>query len=59
MSHSIWTPHTVSWIGCTETHSFNDSGELFHFDNHDVTVTIPPDAVPKGRQGELKIAATQ
>jgi len=52
------TPHTVSWIGRIETRSFNDCGDLFHFDNHDVTVTIPPDAIPKGKQGELNFAAT-
>jgi len=53
------TPHTVSWIGHIETHSFNDcGGQPFHFDNQDVTVTIPPDAIPKGKQGQLKMAAT-
>jgi len=48
----------VTWIGSIETHPFNCNGGLFHSHNHEVTVTIPSGAIPKGKQGVLKFAAT-
>ncbi|XP_065894743.1 uncharacterized protein [Dysidea avara] len=51
-------PDIVNWIGDIETESFDDGGGIFYSFNHDTTVTIPPDAIPKGKQGMLKFAAT-
>ncbi|XP_065894746.1 uncharacterized protein [Dysidea avara] len=51
-------PDIVNWIGGIETQSFDDGGGLFCSFNHDTTVTIPPGAIPKGKQGMLKFAAT-
>lgn len=51
-------PFEVSWISGVESKIFDDSGGIFHSSIHEVTVTVPEGAVPKGRQGELKFAAT-
>jgi len=51
-------PDIVSWIGCIETHPLGDAVGVFHSDNHEVTVTFPPGAIPRGQQGVLKFAAT-
>ena len=51
-------PEVLSWIGDVEFNQFDHSGGLFYSFNHEVTVTIPPGAVPEGTQGMLKFAAT-
>jgi len=51
-------PDIVNWIGHIEMHSFGDNGGSFYSHNHGVTVTIPPGAIPKGKQAVIKIAAT-
>ena len=38
--------------------SFDHSGGMLYSFNHEVTVTIPRDAIPPGQQVELKFAAT-
>ncbi|XP_065894736.1 uncharacterized protein [Dysidea avara] len=51
-------PNDISWIGGVETQLFDDSEGIFYSFNHEVTVTVPPGAIPNGRQAELKFAAT-
>jgi len=51
-------PDIISWIGGVETQLFDENGGLLHSFNHEVTVTVPAGAIPKGEKGELKFAAT-
>lgn len=51
-------PHNKVYIGDIETIVFDNDGGIFYSFNHEVTVTVPAGAIPKGRKGELKFAAT-
>ena len=48
----------MNWVGNVETRSFNDNEELYHFSDHELTVTVPAGAIPAGKQGVLKVGTT-